>query len=578
MKNSQITLEHALYGLALVIATGLRFLKLADLPLSDSEAGWALQALHVAQGLRPALGPNPAYVHLTSVFFYIFGGTDFLARFWPALAGSALVLVPFFFRDRLGRLPALILAYGLAFDPGLNALSRQAGGSMLALAFVLLAWAMWKEGRRALAGTFAGLALLSGSSVWFGLLGLLLAWAFGRGLARRASSQPAEETVADVDTAAAPARLDWGTLRTPLVWGLGTLLVVGSLLLRSPRGMMAFLDSLPAFLRNLWILSDVPVRDVLLALPAYELMPLIFGLVAAVRGILKRDALSLRVSLWVLVTLVLVLIYPGKQVADLGWTLLPLWVLAALELGRHLDFEGRNAWQLAAVITLTVVLLVFAWLTLAQLTTLDLAAETTRPRLFLVLAVFLLVGLSLLLVGAGWSADLARLGGVWGGMLVLTAFTLAMLTGATGLRQPLTEELWQPEARIASADLILETANQISDWNRGAIADLPLVISGVDSAALRWTFRDWQVQDMPVLSPADTPALVVTPAGTEVSLAKDYRGEGFAWHATTEWYRVTPAEWLRWFIYRQLPVQQDQIILWARGDLMIANQDQPATP
>ncbi len=76
----------------LPLPMGLRFVQLGALPLSDYEADWALQALRVVQGLKPAIGPNPAYVHLTAILFYIFGATNFLARFWPALAGSALVL------------------------------------------------------------------------------------------------------------------------------------------------------------------------------------------------------------------------------------------------------------------------------------------------------------------------------------------------------------------------------------------------------------------------------------------------------------------------------------------------------
>ncbi|MBA4379993.1 MAG: hypothetical protein C0393_04795, partial [Anaerolinea sp.] len=168
MTNRRISLEHALYALAFSLALTLRFLHLGALPLSDFEADWALQALQVARGAHPAIGPNPAYVLLTSIPFYIFGASDFLARFWPALAGSILVLTPFFFRDRLGRVPALILAFALAFEPGLLALARVAGSLILAVSFLVLAWAMWRDGRYPLAGVLGGLALLSGPALWMG--------------------------------------------------------------------------------------------------------------------------------------------------------------------------------------------------------------------------------------------------------------------------------------------------------------------------------------------------------------------------------------------------------------------------
>ncbi len=57
MKKFEPTLEHAFYALALAIAFGLRFVHLGALPLSDFEADWALQALHITQGLNPPSVP-----------------------------------------------------------------------------------------------------------------------------------------------------------------------------------------------------------------------------------------------------------------------------------------------------------------------------------------------------------------------------------------------------------------------------------------------------------------------------------------------------------------------------------------
>ena len=185
MRKFEPTLEHAFYALALAIAIGLRFLHLGAMPLSDFEANWALQALKITQGLKPAIGPNPAYVHLTAVLFYIFGATNFLARFWPALLGCALVMSAWYVRGRIGRIPALVLAFGLAIDPGMVAMSRLAGGPMLAVVFLILTALMWVSGRHSLAGLFGGLALLSGSSVWFGLFLAGLVWVFGSGFVKK---------------------------------------------------------------------------------------------------------------------------------------------------------------------------------------------------------------------------------------------------------------------------------------------------------------------------------------------------------------------------------------------------------
>jgi hypothetical protein len=235
MLKRPLTLEHAFYALALAIGLGLRFLNLGATPLSDFEADWALQALQITRGLHPVIGANPGYVHLTAVLFAIFGGTNFLARFWPALAGCLLVLVPWALRERLGRVTALILAFGLAIDPGLVGLSRQAGGPMLAVASIVLTLLAWNQSRRALAGVLAGLALLSGPAAWYGLLGLGLAWAFTSRIQRAAAGRDS------ASPAARPA--NWEDFRPALIWGLGTVLVLGSLLAFSPQGLVGIVSS-----------------------------------------------------------------------------------------------------------------------------------------------------------------------------------------------------------------------------------------------------------------------------------------------------------------------------------------------
>ncbi|MCC7511870.1 MAG: hypothetical protein IT296_04385, partial [Anaerolineae bacterium] len=188
--------ETALYCLAFLIALGLRFVRLGELPLSDSEARLALDALHIAQGQYPALSSHVAYTSLTAVLFFIFGSFNFLARFWPALFGTALVFAPLLLRDRLTPRPALLLAFFFALDPALVSLSRQAGGPILAVTSSLLAAAFWTRSRPRLAGVFLALALLSGPALWPGLLGLLLAWMLAQFMSARPASAETESDAA----------------------------------------------------------------------------------------------------------------------------------------------------------------------------------------------------------------------------------------------------------------------------------------------------------------------------------------------------------------------------------------------
>src|SRR5512133_1200589 len=174
-------LEFGLFALAFVLALVIRLLRLGELPLNDNEALWAMQAFDLMKGLRPEIGAQPAYVLLTAFSFFVFQASNFASRLIPALFGAALTFVPFYFRDRLGSKPAIVLAFFMAFDPGLLALSRMAGSPIIALTAVLFAWGLWRAGNVRAAGIWAGIGLLAGPQLWPGLIGLAVAAGLLRG-------------------------------------------------------------------------------------------------------------------------------------------------------------------------------------------------------------------------------------------------------------------------------------------------------------------------------------------------------------------------------------------------------------
>jgi hypothetical protein len=296
MRFRPVKYESVLYVIAFILAAALRFIQLGALPLSDAEAEWALQALNVAQGTRPLLGPQPIYILPTSLLFFLFGSSNFLARFIPALTGSALILVPYLFRLRLRSIPGLLLAFFLALDPGLVSLSRQAGSLIPALTFVLLAWAIWWAKRPRAAGIFGGLALLSGPAVWAGLLGLGLAWVLRRTMEKPPARTQSEEQVDKVEAGQGADSLRRENLKAALTFGGATILLGGTMFLLSPSGLSAWLNALPVYLSGWAQPSGVPAGRLLFALLAYQPLALLFGLVAVVRGWLQRRKRHIRLE------------------------------------------------------------------------------------------------------------------------------------------------------------------------------------------------------------------------------------------------------------------------------------------
>lgn len=582
--------ETILYLLALLLAFGLRFARLGELPLTDAEARLALDALNIVKGESPALSSHVAYTNLTAVLFFVFGDFNFLARFWPALAGTALVLVPFLFREWIKPRAALLLAFFFAIDPALVALSRQAGSPILAVSASLLAAGFWVRNRPRAAGVFLALALLSGPALWAGLLALLLAWMLWqftdarqgnkhvdtRPDAQEGGERRTQDTPLSPKSHATSPIANYQSLNTDhwslITVSLLTLLTVSTLLLLAPQGLGAWLAALPEYLRG-WVAPiAVPSSRLFLALGVYQLFGIPFALIAITRGWWNGSRRVIRLSLWTLTALLLAVFYPARQTADLVWTLLPFWTLAALELARHLELPREDRLETAGVTAFAVLLLAFAWLNFNALYWAPLSTPQGAVRLWLFAGALLLLAISVILVGYGWSARIARVGAAWGVSIILGLYTLGAAWGAAGLRNPAAVELWDSSPRIAQADLLEQTVEDVSEWAAGHADALPVTVAGIDSPALLWALRRHDPRLVSALDPASTPELIVTPLRGDLGLPAAYRGQDFLWRQSPAWDSF-PFSSLRWLTYRDLPLSSETIILWARNDLFLDADD-----
>ena len=575
MTENRFSIESALYTFALILALGVRLLNLGAAPLSDLEASHALQALDVTrkydvvsvEGFENVISPQPAYTSFTALTFFLFDSTNFLARFWPALMGVSLALVPFFFRSLLGRKAALILAFGLALDPGLVMISRIAGGQMLALGFSLWALAFAYARKPVWSGIFAGLALLSGPAALHGLFGLALAWVIMKVLGSYGVGTHDQDQERDVFVGILSKRAIWTWI---LITG-ATIIFVGSLFLIYPQGISNWVTTFPAYVRG-WIdSSGVPMLRVLAALAIYQPLALVFGLIGAVRGWIHGKRLEQMLSLWSVIALGLVLLYPSRQVGDLVWVLLPLWSLAALELARSLVWDSDlGIVSLGQAVLIFLVMALF-WLNLSGVNVAISGAQSLALRLAILLGVLALAALVTALVAFGWSWEIARRGLVWGLGLALGIYGFANMWSASQLHMRGRVELWSPFPIIADADLVVKTLEDLSMWKTGRTESIDITIV-IETFSLRWALRTFpNVDFLPerqMLAISGEPSVVIARQVQEAPiLAATYRGQDFAWWAYPGWEGALPPDFINWLAFRSAPLQQEQVILWARGDL-----------
>jgi hypothetical protein len=525
--------EGWLYWLAFLIALGFRTIQLGASPLTDSEATLALQALHLAQGKSPLLGPQPGYILLTSILFSVINSTNFMARVVPAMAGSVLVFAPWSFRDRIKPRPAIILAFLFAIDPGLVAFSRQASGTILAVTFLLFAWAMWRHGRLIPAGIFAGFALLSGPSLWAGLLTLGLTWLFFQGTHTRAAP---EETPDQPPTSNSPitnfpttnfpttnfpitnSQLPISQYRPALLALLVTILLGGTLFFLSPNGLSAWLSALPAYLKGWAAPSSMTPARLLVAFAGYEALGIFLAVFSLIRGYRTGSRRITRLALWLGVALLLAIFY--RQMSEFVWAILPLLTLAALELSRAMNIYADERLEVGIVVVALMILLVYIWFDVAKIgldpysqlnsTTLPLFGRTIQissaPYIILLGASLILV-LCIAFVAFGWSTRTAWLGTVWVFTIFLGVYTLASAWGASRMRAQNGLEFWLPDQPPVQSRLLLSTVYDVSEFSLGHIQAQPVTIMGIDSPALEWLLHDRDVEVVPALDrPGARPA------------------------------------------------------------------------
>ena len=178
--------ELAAYCALMLTAAAMRLWDLGFRAVHHDESLHAFYSWQLSdgQGFRhDPLMHGPLQFELTAAIFLVFGDSDYTSRLLYAIAGTALIALPFFFRDRLGRLGALFTSIMLAFSPALLYFSRFARNDILmavwALGLVICMWRYIDEGKHRyiyIAAALLALAFASKETSYLvtALLGLFL--------------------------------------------------------------------------------------------------------------------------------------------------------------------------------------------------------------------------------------------------------------------------------------------------------------------------------------------------------------------------------------------------------------------
>ena len=235
----------------------------------------------------------------------------------PAIFGILFVLAPLLFKDKIGKNPAVILAYFLAVDPFQIYLSREAGSGMLAIFLVIFFLGVFLQGNSVWTGIFGMLTLLSGPMAFLGVaaIGLSAITIRGKGTGPNSGKESQKRNSISWKTAVVSAGI--------------TLLIAGMLFFKAPNLVNGSGSSWIEAL-NGWIIASDPESQGIYSRIIISLLFLIpiatlLGITGMVRGFLAKNFMSRFFTRWAIIALLIVIIYPAHRVTDLAWVSIPLW-------------------------------------------------------------------------------------------------------------------------------------------------------------------------------------------------------------------------------------------------------------
>ncbi|MGI6740194.1 MAG: hypothetical protein ACOX7C_01720 [Brevefilum sp.] len=552
------SLHLLLVALAFGLALGFRLIRLGAAPLGDMEAEIALQALAAAQRSSVNFGPFMSIVGLTGIDFFLFSTSNFLARFWHAVFGACIVFVPFLFREKIGRWPAAAASLILAISPDMVGLSRITGSSMMALVCVLLGLGFLVNMKPILSGGSFALALMSGQGFWMGVIILGLSGLISTWLVKEA-----------------PFLTGIFSQKTGKFWirfGLAFLItmgVVGTSFFLVPEGLSGIFSGLVLFVRGFGDAYTLPFFLLPLALIAYALPALIFGLWGSLRGILLKSETDLFLVIWWVVGMLVVFLYPSSEPADMIWVSFPLWILAARTVCFNFRMPDEN--RLIMGVTSAAVILLFAFLLLGlrSLESQTLTSEQQTGTLIAIFGSVVLLVAVVLLVDFGWSEEIALPGLLLGLLLVFGAWMASTGIKSTSLVSEPAYTLWYPDEPAYSTRWLEVSIDRIMDGNKMLAPAIEIVVSDSHSPALEWTLKDnAQVHFEAFVPPQFQPGILITGLQDFPELANSYRGQDLVWSRQVAWDVMSPGHYFSWLLSGKAPTVDEHIILWVRTDLM----------
>ena len=344
-------------------------------------------------------------------------------------------------------------------------------------------------------------------------------------------------------------------------------LIIGSFFMKDIEGLSAWAGALPEFIRS-W---DGPVKlgmgKFLVYLVLNNPLILVFGLGGFLTAWRKNDLPGKMLSIWFAVSLLGLMVYPGRGAVDMAWMAIPLWVVGVIEFIRITRMVS-SSWVTQFLSGIVLVLAILNWLTFTGMIFQGANDNALLLEMGLLLASLALVVLSAAIISSEWGWSTARKGLVGGAAVTLFLYLFSSIVLDTYLVSYDPRSIFSDGNGAGQMELLGESIADVSITATGR----PDSIKGAvvsDNQALRWALREFEEIDFLVNPPPgiDYPIVITTGVTEPPVIRENYRGQDFVLATHPGWGRILPDDWISWIAFRKGPIANDYLILWVRNDI-----------
>lgn len=615
-----ISAEIIAYAILITLAVILRFANLGTTPMTDGEAVQALPAYHTVNENAPGT-PQPAQsvviFWLQTVSFTIFGGTEFAARLPGVIAGVILILMPLFYRSRIGTEQTFLFSLILTFSPIAFTAARFADSSLWAIVFALgMLWALWQYWDEAtlsnaikLALWFAAMTFLSGAGGL--LLLIILLFAGIATLAWTVLTAPDERnSVGDeiIETAFTFIRSLPVIPIFIAIIGLTVLTSTGFMLY--PNGLNIVAESINHALQGFVRISEPNAPNIfaVLALIIYEPLLLILAIISAALMLTSQsDKFIDRFALaWAVIAFLLLLLYRGSLPAYALFMVVPLSFLTTrlinqllvnympsfLSLDAYISDNpndyGWIKWVVALIVFAGFIMLSLYLATLGRALLnypggtilFNFERETVllyaRVGWFFIMAILLVVLYFMFASMWGNRAVLQGYGLATFGFMLLMGIGTGWNTAVVNVNNP--TEFWYTTGISADAYELRETLFEIARRESRGFPSIQLTILRDDGAGITgsglmaWLVRDFtNAEFVDTMGDARQDEIVLLPqTDADPDLGGSYVGQSFVIREYWPRGQMLGLDWISWFTQRRTRpyiLPEHTTVLWLRLDV-----------